>query len=277
MAQPAKPNATIRGWLTVFVTGMRAPRSGWPASCSSYCSLGLRWNEARLAAGLQIQIYCNRKYDFMKPTRALSMLLVFLLCTSVLTFPASAVIESDGFDINYWYSDSDAAGTWATSTIPVFVSSNLSTPSLSESNIESYVSTAFNSWSCTGISHYISSSGLYSKICILASSRSEATINHGLPSDAIGATSYSRDLVGSLYYRSSEKSHYIINSANIILVECAANSSTSGAKKTTVHEIGHALGCFGHYENGNIMTTLYENMSSLTPSTNEQNHLGQLY
>ena len=37
----------------------------------------------------------------MKPKRALSMLLVFLLCTSVLTFPASAVIESDGFDLNY--------------------------------------------------------------------------------------------------------------------------------------------------------------------------------
>ena len=63
VAQPAKPNATIRGWLTVSDTDIKAPSEGRLASCSSYCSLGMRWKEVRLAAGLRFQIYCNSEND----------------------------------------------------------------------------------------------------------------------------------------------------------------------------------------------------------------------
>ncbi len=43
-----------------------------------------------------------------------------------------------------------------------------------------------------------------------------------------------------------------------------------------VHEMGHALGYFGHYDQGAVMTTSYHDMTSLTPNSDEKNHLRQV-
>lgn len=62
-----------------------------------------------------------------------------------------------------------------------------------------------------------------------------------------------------------------------MLIESTQTSTVAGAKKVLVHEMGHALGYYGHYDNGRVMTTYYEDITSLTPSTDEKNHLGQMY
>lgn len=107
--------------------------------------------------------------------------------------------------------------------------------------------------------------------------RSEAT-GLSIPNNVVGITyTNAPTQVATLYYGAHEKRLYKIESAIVYLIESDQASTTTGAKKLAVHEIGHALGYFGHYDNGAVMTTYYENMTSTTPSTAEKNHLGQMY
>ncbi len=53
LAQPAQIECYNKRMADSLSNGYRSPRRKWLASCSSYCSLGTRWKEALLDAGLQ--------------------------------------------------------------------------------------------------------------------------------------------------------------------------------------------------------------------------------
>ncbi len=189
----------------------------------------------------------------------------------------SASAATIAYDIDYWYANVDDMGMWSTKSLDVYVGTNSSYSSLNINNLKSYLSTAKTSWSCTGISFNYVSQQSSADLVFGGITRSEAT-ELGIPDNVVGITyPYATTQMATLYYGSQEKRLYKIEAATVYLIESDQASTTSGAKKLAVHEIGHALGYFGHYDYGTVMTTYYENMTSTTPSTAEKNHLGQIY
>ena len=60
MAQPAQIERCNKGMADSLSNGHGSPRRFWSASCSPYCSLGMRWKKAQPDAGLPTKTYCNR-------------------------------------------------------------------------------------------------------------------------------------------------------------------------------------------------------------------------
>ena len=63
-AQPSQIERCNKGMTDSLMYGHKSPRRIWSASCSPYCSLGMRRKEAQQPAGLPIKIYCNRRINW---------------------------------------------------------------------------------------------------------------------------------------------------------------------------------------------------------------------
>lgn len=210
----------------------------------------------------------------MKKRILCGILAVFCLLSGMINVVSATNI---GYDISYWYSNVDNMGTWASDSLDVYVGTNSSYSSLTTANLKSYLNTAKTSWSCTGVSFNYVSQQSSADLVLGGITSSEAT-QLAIPNNVVGITySNASTQIATLYYGAQEKRLYRIDSATVFLIESSQASTTAGAKKLTVHEIGHALGYFGHYDNGTVMTTYYEHMTSTTPSAAERNHLGQLH
>lgn len=208
--------------------------------------------------------------------RVLSCVLVIICILAFFVNTAAAVYPIVGYDIDYWYSNGGEIGMWSDKSIDVYVGTNSESSSLSIANLKSYLSTAQTSWSCTGISINYVNQQSSADLAFGAITRNQAT-SIGVPTNVVGATYPSGTKLATLYYHSSEKALYGIESATVYLIESDPTATTTGARKISVHEMGHALGYFGHYNSGTVMTTWYGDITSLTPSTAEKNHLKQVY
>lgn len=209
--------------------------------------------------------------------RIIMLVLVFFIIVSLTSEMAVAYVPS-GADIYYWYCDTNDVGYWSISQIKTYVSSSVSMTSLSVSNIKTYLNTAFSKWNCTG--RTISYVNNISNANLIVRGITRATANsYGYPSNVVGITIPTKQAVGQLYLNGVyTKTLYKITGASVdIIYETTYTDTTSGAKKVIVHEIGHALGYLGHYNSGTVMTATYENITSITPSTNENQHLSQIY
>ena len=199
-----------------------------------------------------------------------------LACFTSMVTAADTVDANIGYDISYWYSGVDEIGAWPGTSISVYVGTNSSYSSLSVANLKSYLSTAKTSWSVTGKGISYVSSQSSAKLVVGGITRAEAR-EMGFPDAASGATTTKHPTKSAtLYYGASEKSLYRIDSGTVLLIESSVTKTVAGAKKIMVHEMGHALGYFGHYDQGAVMTTYYENMTSVTPNSDEKNHLKQV-
>ena len=199
-----------------------------------------------------------------------------LACSTSMVTAADMVDANIGYDISYWYSDNDEIGAWPGTRISVYVGTNASYSSLSVANLKSYLSTAGASWMGVGKSTYYVSSQYSAQLSILGITRAYAD-QLKIPSNVAGATfSNYPTKTATLYYGASEKSLYRIDGGTVYLIESPPTQTVAGAKKIMVHEMGHAFGYFGHYDQGAVMTTYYEDMTSLTPNSDEKNHLKQV-
>ncbi len=220
----------------------------------------------------------KRKGDLMKRKFVVCLIAVVLAlaCSTSMVTAADTVDAVIGYDIDYWFSDANSVGAWPGTSISVYVGTNASYSSLSVTNLKSYLSTAMSGWSATGKSLSYVSSQSSAKLVVKGITRAEAK-NLGIPDEAVGSTT-ARQLTktATLYYGTTEMSLYRIGSATVYLVESYPNQTVAGARKVMTHEMGHALGYFGHYDQGAVMTTYYENMTSLTPNSDEKNHLKQV-
>lgn len=185
-------------------------------------------------------------------------------------------VAAVGYDISYWYSDVDEVYVWANKNIDVYVQTNVTSSSLTVAKLKNYLSTALSSWSCTGISTNEVSNKSSADLILGAITRAQAT-NLGVPTNVAGVTSVTKsEQVATLYYGTVEKRLYNVTRAIVYLIASDPTSTTTGARKIAVHELGHAFGYWGHYANGAVMTSYYENMTSTTPNTAEKNHLKQV-
>ena len=201
------------------------------------------------------------------------ILSLFLLATLWLSFSAHVVSASYGYDINCWYSDSESVRRWLPSTIDTYVTTSSTYNSLNVTNLKSYVNTSVLSWYSAGRSVAYVSNESDADLILEGITRAEAT-SRNIPTSTLGVTySTAPTRLATLYYGATEKSLYEVTHAEIYLIESDQNSTVDGARKTTVHEMGHA----GHYDPGKVMTTYHENMTSIYPSTAEDNHLAQAY
>lgn len=210
--------------------------------------------------------------------RLVSFTIVFMLV--LVSLNPSKASAATGIDLSYWYTDSSDIYYWDTSTIKTFTGTNVTNSLLSTTKINEYVSLGFSSWnSATGLSRNIVASQSQANLAIGGISSSDAS-SIGIPANVAGVTLYSGTFAINGYYNNSTKYIYKISSpTNLYLVNSSATSSFTETtwKKVVVHEMGHAFGYTGHYNSGNIMQEYIENVTSTTPSTNEKNHIGQVY
>lgn len=207
--------------------------------------------------------------------KVLCYIVTFICVFSMVIYPVSAVnIE---YDINYWYSNNDNVGIWTDKSLNVYIANASNSAALSVANLQGYMLTSLSSWSVTGISTVYVSNVDNADLVLSGITRSDAT-SLNISTNTVGVTlSTCPTQLATLRYGSSQKRLVRIDSAIVFLVECDETSTTTGARKVTTHEMGHAFGYFGHYDNGTVMTTYYQNITSLIPSNAEINHLHQVY
>ena len=178
-------------------------------------------------------------------------------------------------ELSYWYSDSTKLGYRSeSSTVYIYVESEVSDSNLTKTKLQSYISTAFNKWTCTGLNFAYTSSQSSADIVVKAVSLMDADDIYGLDPTKSGATLHTSETL-SYYgsYGSSQKYIYSINTTNLYLIQCPSFSD-SDFRLVMVHEMGHALGYYGHYSTGAVMKS---SPTTTTPSTNEVRHLSQSY
>lgn len=90
----------------------------------------------------------------------------------------------------------------------------------------------------------------------------------------LGQTTWDNTLEGTYTWNSKEKSSYIQTSASSCLISKGLTSSEY--KKTATHELGHAMGYYGHDTYSTSVMTQGKS-SQYTLNSRDKNHLSQVY
>lgn len=256
-----------------------------------------RWKTKRLIPLVRIAVvwYHYGKDDDMKRVLVLFLAVVFWV-SCVVPFGANAVVventDSDEVVLSsdeivilpYWYTvpGIEKVGRWTKSQIKVYISTYSSWSSLSRSNMESYFRTAFSDWKLPGKTYLIVSSSGLADIQIYGIT-SQVAQEKGYTSDYAGVTDWNAYLSEEVVYENSGgstefKGIYNMTYPVVYLFENATIGNQSGSyHKVMSHELGHALGYYGHYLGGTVMKPDITKVTSATPSPNEKKHLSQLY
>ena len=138
---------------------------------------------------------------------------------------------------------------------------------------------AISQWNSAGISTIDNGSSTSSDIVCKGGTRSELLNNVDWLSYSdldgrTGITFWYDSFEVYLDYNSTQKYLYQLSSSYIFIVD--QGSTVNQQKNTFIHELGHALGWYGHSAlNSDIM---YSQITSITTLTNrDKNHLVQVY
>lgn len=195
---------------------------------------------------------------------------------------ASAVSAVNLGGLNYWHSTDNNIGHM-TVTPKIYVK-NLS--SNSSFNLNSYVGFGIYQWNShagtmcnltgTESNHNIIVYGGPRKAIIAAS---EYFTEDNLKESYGGLTLMSYSSEGNYTYNGSTKYGQKMENSKIAILESSgASMSNSHYCKIAAHELGHALGYFGHSPNsGEIMSSVIDFNTKENLTSDEINHLKQVY
>ena len=199
-------------------------------------------------------------------------------------------IDSAGFDVaraqqnlQYWHSTADKV-YFRGPRVSVYCTSMFSSGSLSTSQIRSYVATAETTWSFLGLSYTDLSSPNDANIIVRGVDEATAKY-YGVDPSLMGYTdipSESLQSVGVGNYEGTPKYiSKITGSTFLYLIDHdypAVMKDSSFCRRVAIHEFTHSLGYYGHNsDKGSLMYYDVGVMRTTSPSTDERNHLKQIY
>lgn len=196
-------------------------------------------------------------------------IVVFILVVALFVQVFAVV---DFGELSYYHSNSSTIGTWTTT--PTLYFTLYSPYATTASSMESATTIADSKWSGAGVPLVKSSTstnirvhtGEYDTIKALYPSFVNGVIGETVPT----WTTY-----GTATYNSATKTVKKITSAKIYYVPKATYKDDF----IVTHEVGHAIGWVGHSAvYGEVMySQAMSNTGSFVLSTNEKNHIGQIY
>ncbi|UFJ39758.1 hypothetical protein LOK74_17105 [Brevibacillus humidisoli] len=201
------------------------------------------------------------------------VMVVSLLTTFLFS---SVAFAADLGTLNYWYSDKDIINRWGYKSMSIWSGS---IDGFSTSKFASYVSHAISQWNSAGFSLSGEDDETDSVIRIYGGTYNTLKeMEPSLKTSNTGLTSYDggTKYEGEWIYSGSEKSSYKISSPVNVYIVYKSGRSDSGFKKTSTHELGHALGWRGHSSRSSDV--MYGSASEVTQLTSrDKNHLLQVY
>ena len=219
----------------------------------------------------------------MKRIRTIGKIGTLILLAFMLLF--TPVIDSAGFDVaraqqnlQYWHSTADKV-YFRGPRVSIYCTSMFSSGNLSTSQIRSYIATSRTTWSFLGLSYTDLSSPNGASITVKGIDYKKAE-EMGFDETVYGYTdirSESLEGVGVGNYNGSPKYIYKITGATFIYL-IDRNKDSTFCRRIATHEFTHALGYYGHYNaSGALMNSDPLEIRTTSPSTNERNHLKQIY
>lgn len=205
--------------------------------------------------------------------KIISLVMALALCAG-LAVPAFATTNLG--TLSYWYSDSEQIGRWNKSSIDIY------TVKLNSYALFSFtigMNHACNQWEdVTGMTLSKSSSSSFASAPIQyyggTADELNATGEFTVPSTANGYTARYIKTEGTWTYGRTQKEGCLIDKALGFIVD--KDHTADEYKNTCTHELGHALGWFGHSNNNSDIMYAYGNsVTSLT--TRDKNHISQVY
>ena len=210
--------------------------------------------------------------------------IVMILLSFVLFLPVNKVFAwEDMGPYTYWYSDENRIGHFVG---PIAVRSISSGAGLG-SNVVVYGNAARSAWS--GLVSTTATSGSDYKILVTDILRSD--IDGYAPVHAVAVTfsySLSQEGMASVGGSTSKKKVYTMGSSAIFLIVDSYTEAFSTAKWCSIaaHEMGHALGYFGHDLNAGstdksimnpVVDIYWDSWGVSSPTIRDLRHLGNVY
>lgn len=194
--------------------------------------------------------------------------LVLYLTSMIGVFIISFLISQRANASSTWYSDSYNVGYWSTTAYVQGINTS------SSFSVMSYMTEAVKKWRNAGIDCYVSTSPSMAQISFYGGTKAQLKlVGFSYTSDINGLTvrkSYSKTL--------EEGSYSYYEQKEVIASMCSDyvyNESYFGVKRTAteiynhiaLHEIGHALGWYGHIGDGSaVMFGITNGINTLTSS-----------
>lgn len=177
------------------------------------------------------------------------------------------------FEVTYWYSNSSSVAIWA------------STPTMTRKNLGNNSSfpftTAYNhaysKWTSAGMSITNNGAGTSGNIAVHGGTRAQILAYNGeeIPSNYTGLTVGASTMYAYLNYNGITKNlKKQLSQQKVYIID--DDRTLNQYKKTTTHEVGHALGWLGHSSNSSDI--MYSGASSVTSLTiRDKRHILQFY
>jgi len=197
--------------------------------------------------------------------------LSFCIFGILFIFNTKPVYASLG-SITYWESDSNTIGRWT--SVPR--TSHETINGFTNNNFLSYVNHARNQWRSAGIS--ISSTSTNANLMFYGGNRTALVLREPALSPHYAAMTVWRSVSREGYWdqRGTRRTGNKISRADIYIVY-ESGRSTAQYRNLSTHELGHALGWYGHTTRGSS-NVMYDTMTSITNlTTYDKRHLGQVY